>query len=139
MAKATPQPLDLESFDAVVESEGGYEFELKQTDGITGTGVFVTVLGKHADVVVKWTTNLINAWNREQALAKRKGKDVEPKSLDELREQNIEGCAIRVTGLRGIKQEFSADLLKRALKRNPHWVEQIVNESDDLGNFPKKP
>lgn len=130
--------LDITAFDAVTESESGFEFELAETDGITGTGVFVTVQGKHADEVTKWTNGIVTKMQREHQLAARKGKVVEPKSLEEMRDQNVEGAALRVTGWRNVKQPFSRDLLKVALKRNPHWIEQIIEKSDDLGNFTKK-
>lgn len=131
------QAVDITEFDAVTDSENGYEFELKAVDGVTGTGVFVTVQGKHSDEVTKWTASIINKMQREAQIAARKGKTVEPKSMDEMKEQNIEGAALRVTGWENVKQPFSRDLLKTALKRNPHWVEQIIEESDNLGNFTK--
>lgn len=131
------QALDITSFDAVKESEGGYEFELLHTDGVTGTGVFVTVQGKHSDEVKKWNGALVSKMTREHQMAARKGKPVEPKTLDELDAQNIEGASIRVTGWRNVKQSFNRDTLKAALKRNPHWIEAIVKESDELGNFTK--
>jgi len=129
--------LDITGFDAVKESEAGYEFELLHTDGVTGTGVFVTVQGKHADEVKKWNSALVAKMTREHQMAARKGKPVEPKSMDELEAQNIDGAALRVTGWRNVKQPFSREAMAAALKRNPHWIDAIVHESDDLGNFTK--
>ena len=134
---ATKTPVDITSFDAVAECEGGQEFELKDKDGMTGTGITLVILGKHADTVNKWINKIVNASIREQQIAARKGKQVEPKSIDEVREQNIDGAVIRVTGWKNVKQPFTADLLKTQLKRNPHWVDQIIEESDNLGNFSK--
>lgn len=129
--------VDLDQFDAVRESESGYEFELKQTDGLTGTGIFLSILGAHADVVKKWTGKIVNKSIRDQQIAQRKGKPVDPKSLDDIDAQNIEGAALRVTGWHNVKQEFSQELLKTHLGRNPHWVDQIIEESNNLGNFTK--
>jgi hypothetical protein len=70
-------------------------------------------------------------------MAARRGKTPEPKSLEELQAQNIDGTVIRVIAWRGAKQAFDRDLLKVALKNNPHWIAQIVNESDSDGNFTK--
>lgn len=128
---------DITAFDAIKESDRGYEFELKHTDGISGTGIYLTVLGKHSDEVNKWTNALINKSIKENQMAQRKGKSVEPKSLEEMREQNLEGTIIRVIGWRNVKQDFERDLLKTVLRRNPHWVDQIIEESDNLGNFTK--
>ena len=132
---ATKSAVDIMSFDAVSESEAGYEFELKSKDEITGTGVFVTVLGKHADSVNKWATKIVNTQIRENQIAARKGKQVDPKSLEEIKEQNIEGAVLRVTGWRNVSQPFSKELLTTVLKRNPHFIDQIIQESDNLGNF----
>ena len=129
--------IDIMSFDAVSESDAGHEFELKGTDGLTGTGIFLTIVGKHADIVSKWITKLVNTSVREQQIAQRKGKPVEPKSLDEVKAQNIEGAVLRVTGWRNVTQPFSKDLLATVFARNPHFVDQVIEESDNLGNFTK--
>lgn len=138
----TPAPapaglVDITAFDAVAQCAAGHEFELKNMDGVTGTGFFVTVQGRHSDEVTAWTARINRKAMQEAQLAARRGKVVEPKSLEEIKAQNIEGAAIRVIGWRGAKQSFDRDLLKAALKRNPHWIDQIVAESDELGNFTK--
>lgn len=132
------EALDITGFDAVAESEVGFEFELKGAQD-EGTGVMVSIIGRHADVVVKWTSKLLNQMQREEAMAKKSGKAAPIKTLEELREQNVEAAAMRVIGWKNVKQPFSQDLMKQALRRNPHWVDQIIKESDDLGNFTKKP
>lgn len=127
--------IDITSFDAVAESDAGHEFELKGTDGMTGTGIFLTVVGKHSDTVSRWITKIVNANIREQQIAQRKGKPVEPKSLDEIRAQNLEGAVLRVTAWRNVAQPFSRELLATVLARNPHFTDAIIEESDNLGNF----
>jgi hypothetical protein len=135
--KTAPTAVDILSFDAVSEAEHGFDFELKGPDGMTGSGVTLTVIGKHADVVQAWNRKYLNGLIREQEMAKKRGKDVEPKSIEELRAQNIEGACLRVIGWKNVTQEFSTELLKAALLRNPHWLDQIVEASDDAGNFTK--
>lgn len=127
--------IDITAFDAVTDCAKGYEFELMGADGVTGTGIKLTVIGKHAEPVNKWISKVVTQSMREQQMAARRGKPVESKSLDELREQNIDGACVRVTGWSGVKQPFATDILRTALKRNPHWIDQIVEHSDDLGNF----
>lgn len=127
---------DITAFDAVAESEVGVDIELKHADGVTGTGIIVTVIGKHADAVVAFTRNVLNRMLRDEQLAKRRGKDVEV-DVEKLKEQSREDAAIRVIGWKNVKQEFSKELLKSVLVRNPHWIDQIVEASNDLGNFTK--
>lgn len=129
------QDLDILDFDAVKLSEHDHEFELKHLDGETGTGIFLKVVGKHADVATKFTAKIVNQQQREAMLAHKSGKPVQPKPLEELKAQNIEGTALRVTGWRNVKQPFSQELMRQALARNPHWIEQIIEESDSIGNF----
>lgn len=131
-------PIDILGFDSVADCEAGFDFELKGQDGSTPTGVIVTVIGSHADAVVKWATKTANAAMREQVMASRRGKPVEVRQIEDLREQNLDGAAVRVVGWKNVAQDFDRELLKQALRRNPHWIEQIVRESDDLGNFTGK-
>lgn len=133
-----PQEYDILGFDAVARSEQGREIELLCEDGLTGTGVFVTIIGKHAEAVSRWNAKLINEAQKEVALAQRTGKMSPPKPIEELRLRNIEGAALRVVAWRNVKQGFSQELMRASLARNPHWVDQIVEESDKVGNFMQK-
>lgn len=138
MTKQT-EGVDILSFDAVSMCEQAIPLAMKGPDGTSETGVTLLVLGKHADAVTKWGNKLINDQMREAQIAQRKGRPLEPKSMEQVREQNYQGAAIRVVGWQGVKQPFEQELLMRALRRNPHWVDQIVEASDDLGNFTSKP
>lgn len=128
--------VDLLSFDAVKESEQGFDLAIKNADG-TDSGVVLIVLGKYAQQVTDWTKAEFNKMQREAEMAKRKGKDAEPKSLDELRAFSINSALVRVTGWKNVTQEFSQELLRNALDRNPHWIEQITEASDEAANFTK--
>ncbi|HEX5539897.1 MAG TPA: hypothetical protein VFX01_08940 [Methylophilaceae bacterium] len=128
--------VDILGFDAVAECEQAIPVPMKGIDG-EATGAVFLVIGKHADAVTGWQRKLFNSMQREAEMAKKRGREPEPKSLDELKETNIEGAMTRVIGWQNIKQEFSKELLKTVLTRNPHFVEQIVEASDDLGNFTK--
>lgn len=130
--------IDIEAFDAVADSESGHDIEMKQADGITGTGVYFTIIGRNADAVVKWISREVNKAAREQQMAERRGKTVDPTPLEEVKLKNMEGAAIRVTGWRNVQQAFSPELLRKVLTRNPHWVDQIIEASNDMGNFPQK-
>lgn len=128
---------DITSFDAVTESEGGFEFELKSTDKMTGTGVTLCIVGRHANAVSLWLNKIVNDSIRERTMAERKGKQVEPKSFEDVKAQNLQGALLRVTGWKNVKQEFSKELLLQVLQKNPHFVDQIIEQSDELSNFTK--
>jgi hypothetical protein len=128
--------VDILSFNAVKESEQGYDLAMKTTDG-QDTGISFTIIGRYSDPVQKWTKRIFAEYQREAEMAKRKNKEPASKSIDELREQNIEGAMVRVIGFKNVKQEFSKEVLKEALVNNPHWVDAIIEESDNSANFTK--
>lgn len=133
-AASAAQLVDITDFDVVGACERGHEFELRNPDG-SGTGIKLFVLGSFAPEVVAHSARLAEQFINEQRLAQRKGKMAKSKTMEELKAQNIEGAVVRVVGWAGVRQPYTAELLRAALARNPHWVPQIVEAADDLGNF----
>lgn len=127
--------IDITAFDAVSESEAGFELAMKGTDG-TDTGIKFKVLGRHSDAVQTWGKKLFQKMQREERMAKGRNKEPEL-DIEELKEQNIESAAIRVIGWVNVKQEFSKDLLKQVLRKNPHFIDQITEASNDDALFTK--
>lgn len=128
--------IDITSFNAAKACAAGHEFELKNFDG-SGTGIHLMVQGRHSDEVTKWIGEINRKAMTESQMAARRGKIPEPKTLEQITAQNVEGAVVRTIGWRGPKQDFDRDLLRAALKVNPHWVEQITEEAENLGNFMK--
>lgn len=128
--------IDITSFDVVKDSEQGFDLSVKNADG-TESGVVLVVLGKHSDKVTTFTRKKFNEFQNEAEMAKRRGKEPTPKTLDELEEFNLANTIVRVTGWKNVEQEFTPELLATVLKRNPHWIEQIIEASDDAANFTK--
>lgn len=131
--------VNIDEFDAVADSSRGFPTKMLGADGKTETGIVFFVLGKNSDPVTAWNRQLINGYIQKNEMAKRRGKPAEAKSAEQLLEDNINGAAVRVSGWEGVQQEFNQETLKRALRRNPHWVDQVVETSDDLGNYLAKP
>ena len=67
----------------------------------------------------------------------KRGKDVEVRSAEEDEQFAIESAAIRITGWRGITQEFTPELAIKLCTINPEIRTQVIKESDELGNFKK--
>lgn len=132
--KADEQLIDITEFDLVGACETGHSFELRNPEGSV-TGVSVTVLGAFAPEVVAWSAAVAEKFINEQRMAQRKGKSAKAKTQEELKAQNIDGAVVRVVGWSGVRQPYTPELLRAALNRNPHWVAQIVDESENLGNF----
>jgi hypothetical protein len=128
--------LDITSFNAVKDADNFIKLDMKLADG-EPSGVIFHVIGKHAEAVQSVTRKIIRQQQNEEAIAKRKGKEPAPKTIEELEETGIELAAARVIGWEGVEQDFDKEILKVALKNNPHWVEQVVDESNNDGNFTK--
>jgi hypothetical protein len=111
--------------------------EIDEDEKIIQHNVAFLVLGAQADVVAKHANKAFNQRMQEEMLARKTGKEVKQKTLEEIHESNIESALIRVVGWKNVQQEFSKDLLKAAIKKNPHWITQIIEFSNDLRNFTK--
>jgi len=57
--------------------------------------------------------------------------------IEELEEQGLDLTAVRVVGWEGVNEPFTKELLMQVLKRNPHWVEQVLEASSADANFIK--
>lgn len=133
-ATSAAQLVDITEFDVVGACERGHEFELRNPDG-SSTGIKLFVLGSFAPEVVAHSARVAEQFINEQRLAQRKGKMAKSKTMEELKAQNIEGAVVRVVGWSGVRQPYTPELLRAALGRNPHWIPQVVEAADDLGNF----
>lgn len=133
MTKKTVSILD---FDAVKDSSTAINVDMKSPDG-ESLGVSFKVIGKNADEVQALQRKMMRKRQAEEFLAQRKGKPLEPTPIEELEEQGLELAAVRVVGWEGVNEPFDKALLKQVLKRNPHWVEQIIEESNADANFTK--
>ena len=125
--------LDLNSFDTVGDNNKGEKFELVFKG--SATGVFLTVLGKHADVVKLHQTELNKEYARKAKFAEKKGTEADllVSILDKSDEQSIKNACVRVIAWEGLKEEFNLENLNKLFSKNPQWVDEVVNFSDDLG------
>ena len=130
------KPIDILSFNTVADCGNGFDLEMKNAYG-DSLGFSLKIIGKHSDAVVNWVNSIVNKATVDAEIARRKGKPEATKTMQELRAQNIEGALVRVIGWSGVEQKFDKGLLKTAIENNPHWIDQIIEASDDLGNFTK--
>jgi hypothetical protein len=120
--------------NAVADCEIPYKMPVKRADGSL-TALVLHVIGQHADAVEKWNASIFTQWQRDEMMAKRKNKEVEPKSLDEYKQGNIEGALVRIVGWEGVSNEFSKDKMRELLANNPHLRDDVIEASTDLTNF----
>lgn len=132
---------DVKLMDFSKSAELGYEFELKLPTG-AGSGAFLTVIGSQSTTVRQYAKRKFQEYQQRQQIAKRKGKE-DDFSLDEAEELAIEGALLRLINWRGITEEgkevkFSKEKAREILTQHSWIREQIMEESDFVGNFVPK-
>ena len=91
----------LEELNLVSASENSYEFEYLRGDG-RPTGVFISVLGSQAPKVQEWIRKTLNRRRTQEAIAAKRGKEVE-RLVEDDEDFGIGAAAIRIVGWRNIK------------------------------------
>lgn len=131
---------DLSKNDLSKLSEVGYEFELTLPEVRTPTGAFVTVRGVNSPSVKAFGRKKFAEMQMQEQIAKRKGREVEPMTIEDAEDLATETALIRLITWKGIEEDgkelkFSAESAKRILKEHSWIREQILSESDNLSNF----
>jgi hypothetical protein len=131
--------LDLSQKNFSVSAEAGFEFELKLPTG-EATGAFVTVRGEQSKIVKQYGRRKFSEMQMKEQAAKRRGKEVEPMSLDDIEELSVESAIVRIIGWKGITNAgkevpFSKEAATEILKEHSWIREQVMEESNNLHNF----
>lgn len=136
----TKAGVSLDALNARKASEEAHEFEYTLADG-SRTGIFLSVLGGHAQAVVSKTNELINDRRRKEAA--RDAQAQIDRSVDTFTpfENEVEFtqrlAAVRLVNWRGIDEECTPDLALKLCQINPDITAQILSRSNNLGNYMK--
>jgi hypothetical protein len=131
---------DLSKNNYAEAAEVGYEFELKFPDTGEGTGAFITVRGEQSKTLKVYGRKKITEYQSKEAQAKRRGKEVEPPTFDELEDLAIESAIVRTISWRGIDENgvavpFNEENAKRIYKEHAWIRTQVMEESAQILNF----
>lgn len=133
--------ISLDDLDLVSHSAKAFEFEYIKPNG-DASGIHFSVLGGNADVVRQAAEELIDARRmkaaRREMLAAKGGRGVAPVEIDKTADDVAFGqrlAAVRLVGWRGIKEPFSVEGAVKLCKSNPHIAAQIMEQSDEVGNY----
>ncbi|UPT53201.1 hypothetical protein [Synechococcus phage Ssp-JY42] len=132
--------LSLSDLNARAASEKAFEFEYL-IEG-EGTGVFISVLGQHCASVAKAINAEVNDRRRKQAVAAARNAKARPDSAEyEPIEDDIAFgqrlAALRITGWRGIAEDFTPERALQLCQDNPDVASQALDASNNLANFMK--
>lgn len=131
--------LSLNDLDVSKACEVACEFEVTDEATGKGTGIFLRVIGGHAQVIADFEKKELNARRVAEVMAEKRdprGKNPKVVSIEEDIEFSTELIAMRVVGWRGIEEPYSHENAVKLCTINPPIKEQILAKSNDLKNFP---
>ncbi|KVD71789.1 hypothetical protein WI89_00785 [Burkholderia ubonensis] len=138
MSNAEQKTISIADLDLSAASNDGHEFEVISPKTGKGLGVFITVLGDQSERVVAFTRKRQNEKRREAAIAIRRGRPSD--DIDTVEDDEsfvVEACIVRVTGWRGLAEEFSEANARLLFTTNREIRRQVLEESANLANFTK--
>lgn len=134
--------VDIGVFDTVSASNKGAEIELKHPVTKEPMGAFITVLGRDSDTFRQLIRRKVNAENARRALAERRGKTADPKTVEEAEAEGIDLLVACTTGWRGLTSgghplPFTEDAARDLYTKSPEIRRQIDEAIGDLELFIK--
>lgn len=127
--------MSLADLDLVSASENSFEFEYLRPDG-RETGVFIKVIGSQAPKVQEWIRKSLNRRRSQEALAAKRGKEIE-RLVEDDEQFGIDAAAIRIVGWSGIAEPFTPEAAKILVTNNSEIRDQVLEASNNMGNFSK--
>lgn len=133
--------LNLQKTNLAEKAESGYEFELSLPESQERTGGFVTVRGRMSPVVRNHAKRKYTEFTQKEAQAKRRGKELEPMSIEDAEDAAVENAINRIISWRGIGLEdgvelpFTKENAEKVLREHTWIRDQVMEESDNLLNF----
>jgi hypothetical protein len=123
----------LDDLNLVTASENSYEFEYLKGDG-RPTGVFISVIGSQAPKVQEWIRKTLNRRRSQEAIAAKRGKEVE-RLVEDDEDFAIGAAAVRIVGWKGIKEPYSPEGALKLCRNNSEVRDQVFEASNNLANF----
>jgi hypothetical protein len=132
--------MDLSKLNTTAACDMGATIELRHPVTNVPLGATITILGKDSTVFKQASREATNARIRREAMAARRGKEAEVRTVEDIERENIDLLARCTTGWTGIVDNgveipFTFEAAKK-LYRDYSWVYDQVNEGvGDLENF----
>jgi len=130
--------ISLNDLDVTRACDTPHEFEVVDDSTGKGLGVYLSVLGAHAQVIADYTVKSLNERRLATALAEKRdprGKNPVVVPVEDDIEFSTELVALRVVGWRGISEPYSHENAIRLCTKNPSIKEQILAHSEKMANF----
>lgn len=131
--------LDLSKQNPADVAEAGYEFTVEMPDG-TPTDAKIKVRGVMSKTVKDYSRKVFREMQMKEKMARKRGKEVDEPTIEELEELAAETAANRVISWVGIGENgkeipFSKEAAVDVFKRFAFIREQVMQASEDISNF----
>lgn len=133
---------DLKSLPSVkAASEAGHRFEPRYPGG-EPIGATITVRGPESEPVKRLVREQMAQLQQREALARKRGRDAEALTLEELRQQSIDLAVAYTIDWEGFASAGEpmapTEANLRAVYTDHSWLRrQVIDEAQELGNFVK--
>lgn len=133
---------DIKKHNPTDVAEAGYEFNVVLPDG-TETDAKIKVRGSNSPRVKDFYRTAFSQMQMKEQAAKRRGKEVEPMTIQESEEFAIRSSALRIISWQGLEEDgkevvFSRDEAERMMTAYPFLRDIVTRESEELLNFRHK-
>jgi hypothetical protein len=135
MTKTTEKLLSLDDFDLSTASDTPFDLEVLNTKGVK-TALTLQVLGSESEKVQEWTNRQANRIRTQATQKSVTGKE-KVRTAEEDDEYIIESAVVRVIGWSGLAEPFNKENVTRLMARNVHARMQVLQASNELGNYSK--
>lgn len=142
MTKSAPAGVDLTALDTVGAANRGAELQLKHPLTQEPLDAFITILGRDSDTFQQAFRRKVNARAAREAITRKRGRDVEPPTLEDHEADALDLIVACTTGWRGLSQgsdplDFSADAARTLYTSHPWIKAQVDAAMSDLAVFMK--
>jgi hypothetical protein len=135
MTKNTEKLVSFDDLDLTGASDTPFDLEVLNLKGVK-TGAVIKVLGGESEKVQEWKNKQANRIRIQSTQKTVSGKD-KVRLAEEDDEYIIESATVRIVGWSGFDKEFSKENAAWLMTRNVHIRMQVLQASEDLGNYSK--
>lgn len=134
---------DLSTLDTTSACDKGAEIELHHPVSNVPLGMFITLIGKDSKEFRDYTRDKTNTRLRKDAMAQKRGKDPEIRTVEAIEAENIELLVLCTKGWRGFIDDDGNEVpfnVQNAIfmyKNFPDIYDSVNSAVGDLDNFLK--
>jgi hypothetical protein len=124
---------DLASLNTTKACNEGADVEIRHPITNVPLDMTIRVLGRDSDTFKEHTREMINTRLRREAMAQKRGKDAELRTVEVIEQENMDLLAVCTIGWEGVVDEgqtldFNEANVRKIYKKYP-WIYDQVNEA----------